>query len=66
LLKDTSLVLIIGMFDVLGIAQSANSDPAWLGFSTESYLFAAFIFWVMCFGMSRYSLYLENKLHTGH
>ncbi|MDX1301386.1 amino acid ABC transporter permease [Photobacterium sp.] len=66
LLKDTSLVLIIGMFDVLGIAQSANSDPAWLGFSTESYLFAALVFWVMCFGMSRYSLHLENKLHTGH
>jgi general L-amino acid transport system permease protein len=66
LLKDTSLVLIIGMFDVLGIAQSANSDPAWLGFSTESYLFAAFVFWIMCFGMSRYSHHLENKLHTGH
>lgn len=66
LLKDTSLVLIIGMFDVLGIAQSANSDPAWLGFSTESYLFAALIFWLMCFSMSRYSLYLENRLHTGH
>ena len=66
LLKDTSLVLIIGMFDVLGIAQSANSDPAWLGFSTESYLFAALVFWIMCFSMSRYSQYLENKLHTGH
>ena len=66
LLKDTSLVLIIGMFDVLGIAQSANSDPAWLGFSTESFVFAALIFWIMCFGMSRYSIYLEGKLNTEH
>ncbi|WEM45219.1 amino acid ABC transporter permease (plasmid) [Photobacterium sp. DA100] len=66
LLKDTSLVLIIGMFDVLGIAQSANSDPAWLGFSTESFVFAALVFWIMCFGMSRYSIYLEGKLNTGH
>jgi len=66
LLKDTSLVLIIGMFDVLGIATAANSDPEWLGFSTESFIFAALIFWIMCFGMSRYSLRLENKLNTGH
>ncbi|MGF1701536.1 amino acid ABC transporter permease [Photobacterium makurazakiensis] len=66
LLKDTSLVLIIGMFDVLGIAQSANSDPAWLGFSTESFVFAALIFWSMCFAMSRYSIHLEGKLSTEH
>lgn len=66
LLKDTSLVLIIGMYDVLGIATAANSDPEWLGFSTESFIFAAFVFWIMCFGMSRYSLYLERKLNTGH
>ncbi len=66
LFKDTSLVLIIGMFDVLGIGQSANTDPEWLGFSTESYVFVALVFWVFCFGMSRYSIWLENKLHTGH
>lgn len=66
LFKDTSLVLIIGMFDVLGIGQSANTDPEWLGFATESYVFVALVFWVFCFGMSRYSIYLENKLHTGH
>ncbi|SHO56431.1 amino acid ABC transporter permease [Vibrio quintilis] len=66
LFKDTSLVLIIGMFDVLGIGQAANTDPAWLGFSTESYAFVALVFWVFCFGMSRYSIWLENKLHTGH
>jgi general L-amino acid transport system permease protein len=66
LFKDTSLVLIIGMFDVLGIGQSANTDPEWLGFSTESYVFVALVFWIFCFGMSRYSIFLENKLHTGH
>ncbi len=66
LFKDTSLVLIIGMFDVLGIGQSANTDPEWLGFATESYVFVALVFWVFCFSMSRYSIWLENKLHTGH
>ncbi|MFB9134201.1 amino acid ABC transporter permease [Vibrio olivae] len=66
LFKDTSLVLIIGMFDVLGIGQSANTDPDWLGFAIESYVFVALVFWVFCFGMSRYSIWLENKLHTGH
>ncbi|RKF20037.1 amino acid ABC transporter permease [Alginatibacterium sediminis] len=66
LFKDTSLVLIIGLFDLLAIGQSALADPAWLGFSTEMYVFVAFVFWVFCFGMSRYSVYLENKLHTGH
>jgi general L-amino acid transport system permease protein len=66
LFKDTSLVLIIGMFDVLGIGQAANTDPEWLGFSTESYIFVALVFWVFCFSMSRYSMWLENKLHTGH
>lgn len=66
LFKDTSLVLIIGMFDVLGIGQAANTDPNWLGFATESYVFVALVFWGFCFSMSRYSIYLEQKLHTGH
>ncbi|RQW63542.1 amino acid ABC transporter permease [Vibrio viridaestus] len=66
LFKDTSLVLIIGMFDVLGIGQAANTDPNWLGYSTESYVFVALVFWIFCFGMSRYSIWLENKLNTGH
>lgn len=66
LFKDTSLVLIIGMYDVLGIGQAANNDPDWLGYSTESYVFVGLVFWVFCFGISRYSIYLENKLHTGH
>ncbi len=66
LFKDTSLVQIIGMFDVLGIGQSANTDPDWLGFSTESYVFVALVFWVFCFAMSRYSIWLENRFNTDH
>ncbi len=66
LFKDTSLVLIIGLFDLLGSIQAANSDTNWLGFSIEGYVFAGCIYWVFCFGMSRYSQWLERKLHTGH
>jgi len=66
LFKDTTLVLIIGLFDILGSVQSAIVDPAWRGVSTEGYIFAAFCFWIFCFGMSRYSQALERKLHTGH
>lgn len=66
LFKDTSLVLIIGLFDLLAVGQAALADPAWLGYSVEMYVFVAFVFWLFCFGMSRYSIYLEKKLHTGH
>ncbi|WP_210398294.1 amino acid ABC transporter permease [Motiliproteus sediminis] len=66
LFKDTSLVLIIGLFDLLAIVQAALADPKWLGYSVEGYVFVAFAFWVFCFGMSRYSQHLERKLHTGH
>ncbi|QJQ95501.1 MULTISPECIES: amino acid ABC transporter permease [Halomonadaceae] len=66
LFKDTTLVMIIGLFDLLGIVQAALADSRWLGFSLEGYIFAAFIFWIFCFSMSRYSQYLERKLHTGH
>lgn len=66
LFKDTSLVLIIGLFDLLAIVQSALNDPEWLGYSVEGYLFVGFVFWAFCFGMSRYSMSLERKLNTGH
>lgn len=66
LFKDTTLVMIIGLFDLLGIVQAALSDSNWLGFSIEGYVFAAFVFWIFCFSMSRYSQYLERKLNTGH
>jgi general L-amino acid transport system permease protein len=66
LFKDTSLVVIIGLFDLLGIAKMALTDPNWLGLAAESYIFAAFGFWIFCFAMSRYSMRLERQLHTGH
>ena len=66
LFKDTSLVTIIGLFDLLAVGKAGLSDPNWLGFSIEAYLFIALIFWIFCFGMSRYSQHLERQLHTGH
>jgi general L-amino acid transport system permease protein len=66
LFKDTTLVLIIGLFDFLGMAQLVATNPDWLGFYIEGYVFVAFGFWIFCFGMSRYSIHVENKLHTGH
>ncbi len=66
LFKDTTLVLIIGLFDFLGMAQAVATNPDWLGFSIEGYVFVAFGFWIFCFGMSRYSMHLEGKLATGH
>ena len=62
LFKDTTLVSIIGMFDLLGIAKTASSDPDWLGLATEGYVFAGLVFWLFCFSMSRYSLGLEKSL----
>jgi general L-amino acid transport system permease protein len=66
LFKDTTLVLIIGLFDFLGMAQAAASNAHWLGFAIEGYVFTGFGFWLFCFGMSRYSQHLERRLQTGH
>ena len=64
LFKDTALVSIVGIFDLLGAAQSTLADPAW---STPvqgltGYLVVAAIFFIFCFGMSRYSMHMEQKL----
>ena len=66
LYKDTTLVIIIGLLDPLGIGRASLSDTKWTGLSNEVYLFVAIFFFISCFGMSRYSLYLEKKLETGH
>lgn len=66
LFKDSSLVIIIGLFDLLNSIKRATSDPAWLGMSTEGYVFAALVYWIFCFAMSSYSARLERKLNTGH
>jgi general L-amino acid transport system permease protein len=66
--KDTSLVSIIGMFDLLGIVRLNFSDANWASAVTPitGLIFAGFIFWLFCFGMSRYSGFMERHLDTGH
>jgi general L-amino acid transport system permease protein len=59
--KDTSLVLIIGIFDLLTTAKTAIIDPAWQQFSVEVYIFVAAIYFAFCFAMSRYSRSLEAQ-----
>jgi len=63
--KDTSLVLIIGIFDFLNSANQALVDPNWAGYPAEIYLFAAFVYFIFCFSMSRYAKYLEVELNKG-
>ena len=64
--KDSTLVLIIGMMDILGLGRARLNDPDWLGLAPELYIFISLFFFISCFSMSRYSLSLERKLHTGH
>lgn len=68
LFKDTSLVSIVGLFDLLGTVQATSALIEWKSphQATTGYLFAASIFWIFCFGMSRYSMYMERRLDTGH
>jgi general L-amino acid transport system permease protein len=63
--KNTSLVIIIGLFDLLGAANAALTDSNWQGFYIESYLFTAAIYWTFCFFMSRYSQMLEREFSKG-
>ena len=64
--KDSTLVLIIGMMDILGLGRARLNDPEWLGLAPELYIFISLFFFISCFAMSRYSLNLEKKLQTGH
>ncbi|NTF41869.1 amino acid ABC transporter permease [Rhizobium sp. AC27/96] len=66
--KDTSLVAIVGMFDLLGIVRQNFSDANWASAVTPvtGLIFAGFVFWLFCFGMSRYSGFMERHLDTGH
>ena len=68
LFKDTSLVYIIGIADLLGTVRRGFSDPNWITPSTPAtgLVFAAFVFWLFCFSMSRYSISVERRLDTGH
>jgi general L-amino acid transport system permease protein len=62
ILLNTSLLAVIGIFDLLNTAKTAATDPLWLGFYTESYVFTALIYFLICFSGSRYSLWLERHL----
>jgi general L-amino acid transport system permease protein len=68
LFKDTSLVYIVNMFDLLGAIRRNFSDANWITPQTPmtGLVFAGFVFWLFCFGMSRYSIYMERRLDTGH
>jgi general L-amino acid transport system permease protein len=61
LFKDTSLVIIVGLLDFLGMTRASIQDPKWLGFDAEAYVFCAFVYWVICFSMSRYGRSLEQQ-----
>ena len=64
LFKDTTLVSVIGLLDPVGMLNPIRATAAWNGILWELYLFVAVMFWIFCFSMSRYSMYLENKLKT--
>ena len=65
LLKDTTLVSIIGLFDILGMLRAVSQDVPWRGLHTEPLMFGAMLFFVICFVMSKYSRHLEVKLSAG-
>ena len=67
LFKDTTLVALVGLMDPLqGVRKIVLSDTAWRGIYWEPFIFVGAIFFVVCFSMSRYSMYLERKLKTDH
>jgi general L-amino acid transport system permease protein len=66
LFKDTTLVSIIGLLDPIGLTGSIRADANWNGIVWELYGFIALLFFLSCFSMSRYSMWLEKKLRTEH
>ena len=68
LFKDTTLVLIIGIYDFLGIISTSTQDAKWSAPETANtgYFVAALVFWAFCFGMSRYAMFTERRLDAGH
>ena len=65
LFKDTTLVTIIGLVDLLGAVNQALKDPAWLGLAKEGYVFTALVFFVCCYAMSAYGRSMERRLARG-
>jgi general L-amino acid transport system permease protein len=66
LFKDTTLVVFIGLRDPLGLTNTIRATGEWNGIYWELYIFVGLLFFIFCFFMSRYSLYLERKLQTDH
>ncbi len=64
LVKDTPLIFVVGLLEVVGMLNLAKTNPKWLGFSMEGYVFAGIIFWIICYSMSKYSQKLELKYKT--
>jgi len=64
LVKDTPLIFVVGLLEIVGMLNLAKTNPKWLGFAMEGYVFAAIIFWIICYAMSRYSQNLELKYKT--
>ncbi len=66
-LKDTSLVTVVGLFELTGaLGLALGGDPTWRPFYLEGYLFIAAVYWLLCFGLSRYSRWLERRLASPH
>ena len=71
IIKETTVVLIIGLVEFLAVLQIAFADPEWLigdQMRPTGYLFAALVFWSLCFGLSRYSAHLDRRMraHAAH
>ena len=64
--KDTTLVSMVGLYDFLNMVKAGFKDANWVGVELTGFIFCAVVYWVCCFSMSRYSMFLERKLHTGH
>ena len=64
LVKDTPLIFVVGLSEVVGMLQMAKTNPKWLGYAMEGYIFASILFWAICYAMSKYSQYLELKYKT--
>ena len=64
LVKDTPLIFVVGLLELVGMLNLAKTNPKWLGFAMEGYVFAAIVFWIICYAMSRYSYNLEQKYKT--
>lgn len=66
LFKDTTLVVFIGLLDPIGLSNAIRADTNWNGIYWELFIFIGALFFIFCFGISRYSMYLERKLKTDH